>query len=405
LQYRIDRKTGNKLSVLGFGCMHFPRTLGRIDLQKTDELVMRSIERGVNFFDTAWIYPGSEETLGTIVYNNRIRDKVYIATKLPLIMARKPEDFNRFFDQSIERLKTDYIDYYLMHMITDLDQWQRLKNWGIEDWIAQKKKSGRVKQIGFSFHGQVSEFLKVIDDYDWDICLIQYNYSNENYQAGVTGLRAAAEKMPVVIMEPLLGGKLATGLPKEAVKIFNNANANLQANTNLQPAGWAFNWIWDQKEVTTVLSGMSSIEQLDENAGYADVSSEGMLNDTHKVVYKSVLSYVNRSFKIHCTGCNYCMPCPAGVNIPGSFSAYNTVYSLGYVEGMKQYVTSTGFTQIKSGSPDLCTECGVCETHCPQKLPVMKDLVTVLKRMEPLFIRLLGVCARAFLGKKRKTSK
>jgi predicted aldo/keto reductase-like oxidoreductase len=376
--------------------MRFPRVFGKIDLQKSEEMVMRSIEAGVNYFDTAWMYPGSEETLGVILDKNHARDRIYIATKLPLIMVKNASDFDKFFDQSLERLKTDHIDYYLMHMLTDLDQWLKLKSQGIEDWIRRKKAQGQIKQIGFSFHGSGSEFLKILDDYDWEFTQIQYNYSDENFQAGVTGLRAAAVKMPVVIMEPLLGGKLAGGLPKDAVEIFR------KANSNLSPAGWALNWVWNQEEATVVLSGMSTMEQLEENLRLADNASAGMLDSAGKAVYSGVLELVNRSCKIRCTGCNYCMPCPKGVNIPGSFSAYNTTYSLGFVEGMKQFVTSTGLTSETGSSPSLCIKCGKCETHCPQHIPIMKELARVKKRMEPFWMRFVGVCARSFLGRKRK---
>jgi predicted aldo/keto reductase-like oxidoreductase len=202
--------------------------------------------------------------------------------------------------------------------------------------------------------------------------------------------------MPVVVMEPLLGGKLAAKLPKDAVNIFKNADENLS------PADWALNWLWNQGEVTTVLSRMSAMSQLQQNLEAAEKSSAGMLDDTKLAVYKSALNVINRSCKVRCTGCNYCMPCPVGVNIPGSFSSYNAVYSMGYFEGMKEYATSTGLTQVKSGSPRLCTKCGKCEKHCPQNISIMKELVTVKKKMEPLFIRFVGVCARAFFGKKRK---
>jgi len=402
LQYRIDKKSGNKLSVLGFGCMHFPGLFGKPDLHKTGELVMRSVESGVNYFDTAWMYPGSEETIGTIFRNNNIRSRIYIATKLPFILIKNsggPADFEKFFNQSLLRLKTDYIDYYLLHMISDLDQWVKLKKAGIEEWITQKKKSGQIRSIGFSYHGSGSEFLKIIDDYDWENCLIQYNYSDENFQAGVTGLRAASQKMPVMIMEPLLGGKLASGLPKDAVKIFQ------KANVNLSPAGWALNWIWNQGEVTTVLSGMSNMEQLDENLRLAASSSVNMLTDDDQIVYKSVLKIVNRACKIRCTGCNYCMPCPAGVNIPGSFSAYNTRYSLGFIQGMKHHVMSTGLISEQGSGPGLCTNCGKCERLCPQKISIMKELNTVREKMEPWWYRLIGACARAFLGRKRKNAR
>ena len=394
MQYRIDKKTGSKLSVLSFGCMRFPKSS-----QKTEEMILLAIEKGINYFDTAWVYSGSEEALGTVLAKHKLREKVFIATKLPLIMFNTKSEkinFDKYLNLSLERLKTNYIDYYLLHMITDMEQWSKLKSWGILEWIARKKESGQIKQIGFSFHGSGDEFLKVLEDYNWDTTLIQYNYFDENFQAGVRGLRAAAEKMPVTIMEPLLGGKLATGLPKDAVKIFKNADPELT------PAGWAFNWLWNQGEVTSVLSGMSSMEQLEENLRYAENAAEGMLDETKTAVYKSVLKSINRASKNRCTGCNYCMPCPAGVNIPGSFSSYNAVYSMGYFEGFKQYITSTGFSQVKSASPSVCTKCGACEKKCPQGIQIIKELKTVEKKLEPWLVKILGYCARAVLGKKRK---
>ena len=384
MQYRIDKKTGNKLSVLGFGCMRFPGIFGRPDMQKTEEMVMYSIEKGVNYFDTAWIYPGSEETIGTIFKKNNVRDRIYIATKLPLVFlngSSSAVDFDRYFNQSLQRLKTDYVDYYHMHMITDLDQWQKLKKAGIENWITEKKKSGQIRQVGFSFHGTGSEFLKILYDYDWEFSLIQYNYSGENYQAGKQGVYAAAAKMPVVVMEPLLGGKLVTGLPKEAVKIFQKADANLS------PAGWALNWLWNQEEVTTLISGMSNMEQLEENLRLADAAAAGMLNDSQHIVYKSVLEYVNRASKILCTGCNYCMPCPKGIDIPSCFAAYNVSFMQNFLTGLSQYITSIAGLTKKQNSPRYCTECGRCESHCPQNLPIRKLLKRVAGRLETIPIR------------------
>jgi predicted aldo/keto reductase-like oxidoreductase len=342
------------------------------------------------------MYTGSEEALGKKKKKNNIREKIYIASKLPLVLVKSNADFDKYFEQSIKRLRTNYIDYYLMHMITDMDQWGKLKNQGIADWIAEKKKAGQIRRIGFSFHGSCPEFLKVVDDYDWEMCQIQYNYSDENFQAGVAGLKKAAEKMPVMIMEPLLGGKLATGLPKGAVEIFR------KAKPNLSPAAWALNWVWNQPEVTLLLSGMSGMAQLEENLCIANSAKPQMLGEEDIAVYQKALAIINRSCKIRCTGCNYCMPCPKGVNIPGCFSAYNTIYSMGYVEGMKQFVTSTGLTSQRSSSPSLCIKCGKCESHCPQHLPIMAHLTKVRRRMEPFWLRGIGACARAFFGTKRK---
>jgi predicted aldo/keto reductase-like oxidoreductase len=379
--------------------MRFPKSITGIDMRKTEEMFMRSIEGGVNYFDTAWIYPGSEETIGTIFERSHAREKIFIASKLPLVFVKSPADLDKYLDQSLSRLKTNYIDYYLLHMITDLDMWVKLKGLGIEDWILRKKKEGKIRQIGYSYHGGRNEFLKVLDDYDWEMCLIQYNYSDENFQAGVTGLKKAAERMPVMIMEPLLGGKLATGLPKEAVEIFK------KAKPDLSPAAWGLNWVWNQEEVTLLLSGMSDIAQLEENLRLADKTRPGMLGEAEFDTYRRALEVINRSCKIRCTGCNYCMPCPKGVNIPGCFAAYNAVYSMGYVAGMHQYVTSTGLVVEKSASPSLCVKCGVCESHCPQKLPIIEYLAQVRRRMEPFWVKFIGVCARAFFGNKRKKKK
>ena len=376
--------------------MRFPRNITGIDMRKTEELLMRSIDEGVNFFDTAWIYSGSEEAMGAVFEKNQVREKIFIATKMPLISVKTPADFDKYFSQSLTRLRTGYIDYYVMHMLTDFDQWQKLKSWGIVEWIAEKKKSGQIRQIGFSFHGSCDEFQKIIADYDWEFCIIQYNYFDENFQAGVTGLKKAAQTMSVMIMEPLLGGKLATGLPKDAVEIFK------KANPDLSPAGWALHWLWNQEEVTLLLSGMNDMAQLEENVRLAGNAQAGMLGEPEHETYRQALAAIHRSYKIQCTGCNYCMPCPKGVNIPGCFTAYNARFTLGFFTGMHQFISSTGLTSERSGSPSQCIQCGKCEKHCPQHLPIMKHLAQVERKMEPFLVKFIGVCARAFLGKKRK---
>ena len=396
MQYRTDVKSGNRLSILGFGCMRFPRGIAGTDMRKAGEMVMRSIEGGVNFFDTAWLYPGNEEALGAILDKNQAREKAYISTKLPLVLLKGPGDFDRYFEQSLQRLKTDYIDYYLLHMITDMDLWEKLKGWGIEDWIARKKKAGQIRQIGFSYHGSHDEFMRLLDDYDWDTCMIQYNYSDENFQAGVKGLRKAAKTMPVFIMEPLLGGKLATDLPKDAVKIFK------RANPDLSPAGWALNWLWNQDEVALLLSGMNNMAQLDENVALAGVAEAGMYGEREREVYGQALEVIKQKYKVRCTGCNYCMPCPRGVSIPASFSAYNTLHAIGFTTGMQQFVTSTGLMSERSGSPSRCTKCGKCEPLCPQQIPIIECLRQVEKRMEPWWLKFAGACVRGVLGRKRK---
>ena len=378
MKYRVDSKSGNKLSVLGFGCMRFPSSM-----EKTEQLIKKAIEGGINYFDTAYIYNDSERKVGEIFAKNNLREQVYLATKLPLRPLRKREDFDKFFYTQLERLKTNYIDYYLMHMLTDLDTWNRLVDWGIKEWIIQKKKSGEIKQLGFSFHGRQQEFLKILDAYDWDFCQIQYNYSDENNQAGVTGLKAAHKKgIPVMIMEPLLGGKLASGLPKKAQESFRSIDAGISY------ASWGFRWLFNQAEVTVVLSGMNADEQLEDNLKTAALAEVGMLGGKEEAAFLAVKNAFQEAQKVACTGCNYCMPCPQGVNIPGCFNAYNTSYAIGFAEGIKQYILAIGGTTEDAGTASRCIQCGNCEQHCPQGIEIRKCLKTTEKRLEPFWMKI-----------------
>jgi predicted aldo/keto reductase-like oxidoreductase len=384
MQYREDKISGNKLSILGLGCMRFSR-----GMDETEKMILTAIDKGVNYFDTAYIYPNSEETLGTILAKHKKRPSVFIATKLPLVLCKGPADFDRFFYKELERLQTDYIDYYLMHNISDAAQWEECTAWGIEQWIDEKKREGKIRQAGFSFHGSLDDFLKVLESRKWDFCQLQYNYSNENFQAGRKGLKAAAALgMPVIIMEPLLGGKLATGLPKEAVKVF------AQADSSVTPAAWGLRWLWNQDEVTCVLSGMSTVAQMEQNIFAADTFRP--LTGAEMEAYDKVIALFNGAYKINCTGCNYCMPCPKGINIPGCFAAYNTSFVQNFITGMHQYATSTAVLGRQSHSPRFCVECGACENHCPQHLPVRSLLKQVAGRMESLPIRFLLSIIRRF---------
>ncbi len=291
MQYRINPKNGDKLSILGLGCMRFTGSLagsfgigGKIDEEKIEHLIKASVDQGVNYFDTAYIYAGSEEILGKTLAKYNLRQQVYIATKLPVIMCRNKADIDKYFDRQLVRLQTDYIDYYLFHMLPDVATWDKFREWGIEEWIERKKESGQIKQIGFSYHGSQSEFLALLDAYDWDFCQIQYNYSDENFQAGITGLKKAASKgMPVMIMEPLLGGKLANSLPQTAVDSFK------KADPDLTPVAWALHWLWNQPEVTVVLSGMNEMQQLNENLLTAESTAPGMLSQEALETYACII--------------------------------------------------------------------------------------------------------------------
>lgn len=395
MQYRLDKRSGNSLSALGYGCMRFPRTpLGQIDMGKSEALVKRAIESGVNYFDTAYTYFGSEEALGTILQRTGLRDRVYVATKLPTGKCQTTEDFERLFSTQLGRLKTGHVDYYLMHSLSDMAEWNRLKGLGIEGWLSEKKKSGVIRQVGFSFHGVQSEFLALLDAYDWDFCQIQYNYMNVNFQAGEAGMKAAGEKgISVIVMEPLLGGKLATGLPKGAVELLK------QANAEDTPAKWALRWLWDQPQVTVVLSGMSGMAQLDENIGVAETALEGCMAVREKAAIAAAVDSINEAYKVRCTGCNYCMPCPQQVNISGAFAAYNMYHAVSKFTAFQLYATGVGgFSKSKDYSPGRCVKCGACEQKCPQHIPIMSALEDVKKRMEPFWFR----AAKAVMRRKER---
>jgi len=377
MQYRKD-KSGNNLSPLGLGCMRLPR-----DKAEAERMVLAAIEGGINFFDTGYIYLDSEKTLGEILAKHNKRDAVYISAKLPIFMCKTTTDFDKFFDEQLRRLKTEYIDYYFMHCITGYAEWEALVKLGIEQWLEDKKNKGQIRQIGFSFHGTCDEFLKILTAYPWELCMIQYNYFDENYQAGKKGLLAAAEKdIAVIVMEPLLGGTLATGLPQQAKKLFE------KSNPGLTPADWGLWWLWNQDEVTVVLSGMTSSEIVDKNLH--SIQNFRQLTDQELAVYTDVVAEFKKTYKINCTGCNYCLPCPKGINIPACFSAYNASYTQGYMQGLTLHAVSTGAVVTKAvKSPRLCNQCGKCEKICPQKLPIRKDLKKVAGRFELLPMRMI----------------
>ena len=372
MKYRSD-KYGNELSVLGFGCMRFKKKIGRIEMEKAERQVMSAFNSGVNYFDTAFIYPGSEAAIGEIFQKNGIREKVFIATKLPPQLMRSTEILDKLLSEQLKRLRTDYIDFYLFHMMADIKVWERLQAMGIEQWIAEKKASGVIRQVGFSYHGKSDMFCKIIDAYDWDMCLIQYNYMDEHTQAGRKGLLHANEKgIPVMIMEPLRGGRLVNNLPKEAEGIFKSHSVQHT------PAGWALRWLWNQPQVTVVLSGMNSDEMVAENIKTACETEIGELTDADEQMLKSVVAAINSKQKVGCTGCEYCMPCPKGINISGTFSAYNRYYADGSLAGQREYLKITK----KSAAASACIGCGKCESHCPQSIEIRNELKAAAQVLE-----------------------
>lgn len=379
MKYRKD-KNGNELSVLGFGCMRFKKKMGRIVMEDAEQQIMKAFNSGVNYFDTAFIYPGSEAAIGEIFEKNNIRDKVYIATKLPPQLMRSIDILDKLFNEQLKRLRTDHVDFYLMHMMADIKVWERLKSMGIEKWIEEKKASGAIRNIGFSYHGKSDIFCKIVDAYDWDMCLIQYNYYDEHTQAGRKGLYHAHEKgIPVMIMEPLRGGRLVNNLPAEAKNIFA---AHPVQHT---PAQWAFRWLYNQPEISVVLSGMNSDEMVEDNIKTASETEIGELTENDEEMLRNVVGAINSKMKVGCTGCGYCMPCPKNVDIPGTFAAYNRRYAEGKFFGLKDYAMCTAFRRTSTAASN-CIGCGKCESHCPQRISIREELAKASRELEgPLY--------------------
>lgn len=373
--YRENPKNHKELSILGYGCLRFTRRGGVIDQEKAEQEMKRAIEMGVNYFDTAYTYNGSEVCLGKFLAKG-YRDQVNIATKLPHYYIKKLEDMERCFLEQLERLQTDHIEYYLMHMLNDADTWKRLVDLGMEEWIAEKKQRGQIENIGFSFHGGTEQFLKIIDAYDWDFCQIQYNYMDEHTQAGRAGLKYAADKgIPVIIMEPLRGGRLVQGLPESAKRIFE------KAVPKRSPAEWGLRWVWNHPEVKVILSGMNDLSQVEENTRIASEAEAGSLTEADLELFERVKEEINRKVRVRCTGCAYCMPCPQGVDIPGCFSAYNMRYTDSWFQGLKTYFMCTTLRKNPTNASN-CIQCGKCEKHCPQNIPIRKALKDVRHYME-----------------------
>ena len=390
MKYRKD-KYGNEVSVLGYGCMRFTSKGMKLDYKKAEKEIMEAYKGGVNYFDTAYVYPGSEELLGRVLDENKIRDKVNIATKLPHYLIKTLDDIENKFNEELKRLRTDHIDYYLMHMLTDVKSWERLQELGIDKWIKEKKKSGAIREIGFSYHGNSDMFCKLIDSYDWDFCMTQYNYLDENSQAGKTGLHYAASKgIPVNIMEPLRGGRLVNQLPDKAKKLFE------KYEKKMTPAEWSFRWLWNQKEVMCVLSGMNSIEMVKENLTFADKAEIGEFTEEDHELLKEVVKAINEKMKVPCTGCRYCMPCPRKVDIPGTFSAYNKYYTDSKFVALKEYLMCTALRKDATSASN-CVECGKCEQHCPQGIKIRQELKNARKKLESPIYKVAKKVAQTFL--------
>jgi uncharacterized protein len=390
---RVNNKNGDQLSILGFGCMRFPMKGTGIDEERSIALIRDSIEKGVNYFDTAYFYHnGKSEALLGEALSGGYRERVKITTKLPPFMVTKLEGAKKILATQLSKLQTNYLDYYLLHMLTDKASFDRMVSIGVIDWMEQLKKDGIIRNIGFSFHGSKSEFEEIITAYPWDICQIQYNYLDENNQATKSGLQLAHSLgIPVIVMEPLRGGRLVNNLPSQVVKAFQSYDEERT------PAEWALRWIWNHPEVNVVLSGMSNEEQLEENVRIARDSAANSLSKEELEVFDKVKAIMLEKTKIPCTACGYCMPCPSGVNIPGCFAAYNDKYLLGDKRNRWKYMQTLGVMSKQPSYASMCIECGKCERHCPQKIEIRKQLKTVKKELEGVFFKPMTGIARKLL--------
>jgi predicted aldo/keto reductase-like oxidoreductase len=391
MQYRDMGQTGDKISVLGYGCMRFPKKNGRIDEARTEKQINLAIRRGVNYFDTAYIYPQSESVLGKILAKGH-REKVKIATKMPPFMVHSVSDMESVLDTQLKRLQTDHIDYYLMHALNSKKGWQRIRQLGAEEFLQKAKQSGKIRHVGFSYHGDGGQFKEIIDDYPWDFCQIQYNYMDEYSQAGREGLNyAAAKGLGVAVMEPLRGGLLARKLPSRGEALF------AEQAIGRTPAEWALRWVWNHPQVAVVLSGMNEESQIEENARAADDALPDSLTPGELHVIAHVREMLAKQLKVGCTGCGYCLPCPAGVNIPLCFNYYNEKHLYNSRTPKTQYLGFT--TGLDGGVPSyasLCRECGKCEKHCPQHLPIRKHLKEVAREMESVYFKPVVNLARVY---------
>lgn len=371
MRYREFGSTGEKISILGFGCMRFPQTDGKINEDETLKMVRYAIDNGVNYIDTAYPYHGGESELvvGRILKDG-YREKVNLATKLPSWNIKSREDMDKYLNEQLKKLQTNYIDFYLVHAL-DKELWDNLVKNGIFDFLDEVKRKKKVRYVGFSFHDKYEVFEKIIDDYGWDFTQIQYNYIDEDYQAGTKGLEYAYKKgLGIVIMEPLRGGKLVNNLSNDIKDIIKFAN------TKKSPIKWAFKFLYNKSEIGIVLSGMSTMEQVIENIKICD--EEGKANSMTKDE-KKIIDNLGEKFKskikVDCTACKYCIPCPRGVNIPGCFEALNNASMFDDVESVK--INMYRFIEENESDASMCIECGKCEAMCPQHINIIDKLKEV----------------------------
>lgn len=380
MERRFVKETNEAISILGYGGMRFPTVYGKIDEKKAMRQLRYAIDQGVNYIDTAYFYHGgqSEAFIGRALKDG-YREKVNIATKMPPWLVNTPEDLTTLFNTQCQRLQTDVIDYYLLHALNG-ENWERFLRLDALSFLTKLKDDGRIRKVGFSFHGDRQLFKTIVDAYPWDFCQIQYNILDTHNQAGTEGLHYAHEKgLAVFVMEPLRGGSLAGKLPKAAQSMYQNHP------NGWSPVQWALNWLWHQPEVTMVLSGMTEDAHLEENLRIAKQAKANMLSDDELSTIERVVGIYKTLQKVPCTACQYCMPCPFGVDIPRCFDLYNSKYLLN--QKVKTfYWMQLGGMNDKPSHASLCTACGLCVKKCPQSIDIPNRLKDVAKDLEGRFM-------------------
>ncbi|WDV46728.1 aldo/keto reductase [Clostridiaceae bacterium M8S5] len=367
MQYSKFGNTEIKLSKLGFGAMRLP-TLNNdnsvIDEKKSKEMLYYAIDNGLNYVDTAYNYHGekSEEFVGKALKNG-YREKVYLATKLPVWKVEKYDDFEKLLDEQLKRLDTDYIDFYLLHSLGE-KRWKQLVDLDVFKFMDYAKKSGKIKYMGFSFHDKFDAFVEILDSYDWDFCQIQLNYIDQMYQAGLKGLDYAYDRgIPVIIMEPIKGGSLAKG-SEELDKLWN------KMSMRRSPAQWALKWLFNNEKVMLVLSGMSEMKHVEENMLVADETKPNQMTDRDLNVIEEIKKVFEEKSKVNCTGCDYCLPCPNNIPIPFLFKDYNNIFRFDDKSGARRYKVISD----RGDGVDACTACKKCEQMCPQHINIVEKL-------------------------------
>ena len=381
--YRTFGKTGEKVSALGFGCMRLPVVGGAPD--KIDEgmaipMVRYAIDEGVNYIDTAYPYHsaghqggGQSEPFVAKVLKDGYRKRVNLATKLPTWLIHTRGDMDRYLNEQLQRLETDHIDFYLLHAL-NRDSWANVFKLGVLEFLDSAIRDGKIRYAGFSFHDNLDLFREIVDAYDWSFCQIQYNYLDEKYQAGTAGLKyAAAKGLGITVMEPLRGGSLTNKLPQNVLEEWKKSP---QRET---PARLAFRWVMNHPEVSVVLSGMGTMEQVREIIRTAGGSAPGSLTPEEAAMVEFARETLQARIQVPCTGCRYCMPCPAGVDIPGHFSIYNNAFLFGSMESAK---AEYGARIAREARASSCVGCGKCEGICPQHIAIRQELKKIQAALE-----------------------